>query len=86
MTTFFTNRDAGDAFDAAQGLYWYCADYHNGQWSEEYRVLSTLGYKPSMSEHGPDPDSYADEVYRALVSGDTTVSETETFVHQRESL
>lgn len=29
-------------FDFVAGLYVYLMDYHNGQWSREYRILSQL--------------------------------------------
>jgi hypothetical protein len=67
-------------FDAAQGLYWYCSDYHSGQWSEEYSILSTLGYKPASSECGPDPDSTAADIYAALESEEVSVSDVRQFV------
>lgn len=49
------------------GSYWFLADYHGGQDSLEYRVLSALGniYKPGMSD-GPEPDSSEELVYNTL--------------------
>ena len=43
-----------EMMDMARGLYWYCADHHSGQASEEYRILSRLSeiYKPSPIESG----------------------------------
>ena len=52
-------------FDAAQGLFWYLADYHPGQRSEEYEILSVLQYRPAMSERGPDTEE-AKIVYEYL--------------------
>ena len=55
---------AEDRFSIAQGLYWYCADYHAGQNSPEYAVLSTLGYRPGACERGPDPDDSTAQAVR----------------------
>lgn len=41
------------AFDIAEGLYWHCADYHEGQWSDRYRILCELDYSPGMGESSP---------------------------------
>lgn len=43
-----------DKFSIAQALYWYCADYHGGQWSKEYAVMCQLGYHPGRTECGVD--------------------------------
>lgn len=38
-------------FDAADGLYWFCSDYHGGQNSVLYSILSArLQYKPGPNE------------------------------------
>lgn len=55
-----------DAFDAAQALYWYAANYHQGQSSELYSILSRLDYKPGAWENGPEADSTAEVVYSDL--------------------
>lgn len=57
-----------DAFTAVQALYWYCADFHQGQWSPLYKLQCELGYVPGPFERGPDAD--ATEVYAQLASGD----------------
>lgn len=57
-----------DVFSVAQGLYWYCADYHGGQNSEEYSIMSQLEYRPAPSERGPS-DSIAQAVYDDLGQG-----------------
>ena len=39
-------------FDLYGALYVFCRDYHSGQWSRGYRILSRLsrmGYKPGLS-------------------------------------
>jgi len=54
-------------FDAAQGLYWYCVDYHSGLSCELYSIQCTLGYKPSATERSPDTEK-SKEVYESLES------------------
>ena len=53
------------------GVYWWCADCHNGQFSEEYAMLSLLStlYKPGALESGPTTDR-AREVYESLGAND----------------
>lgn len=29
--------------ETLRGIYWYCADYHDGQWSREYRIMCRIG-------------------------------------------
>ena len=53
-------------FDAAQALYWFAANYHEGQWSDLYRVLSLSPYRPGMAECAPEPDTIAEDLYVAL--------------------
>lgn len=52
-------------FDVEEALYWHCADYHEGQWSERYSILSTSPFKPSPLSHGPDSE-VAQLIYNAL--------------------
>ena len=49
------------------GAYWYCADYHGGQWSDEYRVNCQIGqfFSPNMSCFEEDTTEHV--VYAALV-------------------
>lgn len=44
--------EAGELFSLACALYWHCTEWHGGQWSMRYRVLSSLGYAPGASMHG----------------------------------
>ena len=60
---------AADRFAVACALYWYCADYHGGQWSEEYRILSGLEYRPGAIERGPEVDSVDAMIYADLAAG-----------------
>ena len=61
-----------DLFDLAEGLYWYCSEYHTGQWSDEYSVLSTLDYSPSPLAHGVEEGTTAHEVYSQLIEANQT--------------
>jgi hypothetical protein len=62
-----------DTFDLVAGCYWYCADYHGGQGTAEYRFLSTCGYLPGYCERCADGGAV--EVYGALERGDVTLAE-----------
>lgn len=42
--------EKGTLADLASGLYWYCSDYHGGQNSVEYSIMSAqLEYAPGIS-------------------------------------
>lgn len=82
-TILDTLNPSEDYFGAAQGLYWHCADYHEGQSSERYSIMSAqLGYRPALSESGPEPGSVAEYIYDALASGDVEPSDVLAFVEQ----
>jgi hypothetical protein len=51
--------------NALIGLYWYCVNYHGGQDSTEYSILSQLGdsYQPAGHANGPEPDSAEELAY-----------------------
>lgn len=57
-----------DRFDIVQAHYWFCADYHDGQWSDLYARLCHISnyYKPGMMETGPSTDN-AREIYQNLI-------------------
>ena len=55
-------------FEAAQALYWYCANYHSGQSCPLYSIISKLQYTPSPSEVGVSHDD-ASLFYAELESG-----------------
>lgn len=61
--------DLHSCFEAAQGLYWHCVDYHEGGGSERYRISCELRYKPGALECGPETDSSAEMIYADLASG-----------------
>lgn len=41
------NGDDSDIFSQEAAIYWFCSDYHSGQTSNLYSVLSTSKFKPS---------------------------------------
>lgn len=43
-----------DEFSREEALYWWCADHHEGQWSESYSVLSTSPFRPGPLSNGPE--------------------------------
>jgi hypothetical protein len=77
-----TDLQKEDFFEVAQGLYWYCADYHGGMGSTEYRVMCQLQYQPAPSENGPDGYETAQEVYAALERHELDVESVLAWVEQ----
>ena len=55
-------------FEAAQALYWYCANYHSGQSCPLYSIISKLQYIPSPSEVGVSHDDASGLFYAELKS------------------
>ena len=53
-----------DLFD---GAYWFCADHHDGQWSDGYAALCRIGevFTPGAVSNGPESNE-AREVYSSL--------------------
>ena len=49
------------------GAYWHFSQWHEGQWSDSYRALCSLGtvFSPGMGS-GPEPDSSEFDVFREL--------------------
>lgn len=49
------------------GAYWALAEYHGGQWSDEYAAMCSLGtiFSPGMAS-GPEPDSGEQYAYDAV--------------------
>jgi len=75
-----------DVFSVAQALYWYCADYHGGQWSPEYAVLSKLAYHPGRMEHCVcRDDSTASSLYDDLANGLFDVEDVLTWIEEHSS-
>ena len=38
------------SFDKLAGIYVYCMDYHNGQWSRLYRLMSRIGLRLKLTD------------------------------------
>ena len=55
-----------DEIDIEQAIYWFASNWHGGQWSNLYSVLSTSQYHPGATERGCDPDGTAADLYREL--------------------
>lgn len=58
-------------FDICRAYYWFAANYHTGQWSEEYTIfgrLDKLRYKPSPLDHGPQRNNLEDENCRSILA------------------
>jgi hypothetical protein len=57
-----------DRYDIIEAHYWFCANYHGGQWSELYARLSRLSriFTPSPLSRGPESEN-ARDIYIKLV-------------------
>lgn len=42
----FLKEQGLDSDDSEIAVYWFCHDYHGGQWSETYKALCLSQYKP----------------------------------------
>lgn len=57
-----------DRFDIEEAIYWLAHDWHSGQWSNLYSILSTSPFKPSpLSYNGPEEGTIAEYVLRDLL-------------------
>lgn len=62
-------------FSFNQAMYWFALEWHGGQYSKLYSILSTLDYRPSRLAHKPKDDFFgggygpnlASELYAKLV-------------------
>lgn len=58
-----------DEFAAEIALYWYGYGYHEGQFSDGYKILSTSKFKPSRLSNGiEDEDDIAQMYYNDIIS------------------
>jgi len=60
--------DEPDAFDIEEAIYWFAANYHGGQWSNLYSVLSTSEFSPGRMSDGPESGSMSEMIYESLES------------------
>ncbi len=65
---------AENYFEAAQGLHWYCVEFHSGMSSELYAIQCELGYTPSCAEDGVTEDNASAFFYEALEIGSIEAS------------
>lgn len=64
----FGNEENSD-FDREAAIYWFASDYHGGQASELYEVLSTSEFSPGLTHNSVrDEGELAEEMYNALES------------------
>ena len=65
-----SGSDEGWQDEAEVAIYWFANDYHGGQWSNLYSVLSTSPFRPVRSSGGieSEGDGMAKMFYDALVS------------------
>jgi len=55
-------------FDSEAAIYWFSSDYHKGQSSDLYSILSTSQYNPSrMSQNINSEPETTQMLYQALV-------------------
>ena len=71
LYTFIYECDEGDIEEA---LYWFSHDWHSGQFSNLYAVLSTSPFSPSRLAEGPSEDGFAMELYEELEAAFVTHS------------
>ena len=55
-----------EQFDIEEAIYWIASDYHNGQWSNLYSLLSNSAYHPGPFSSGCEEDSVAAMLYEAM--------------------
>lgn len=69
MVDFLKKEFGGEAddFDVEAAIWWFANDYHGGQWSDLYSILSTSEFKPGRSHHSvKDEGDMAEMMYEAL--------------------
>ena len=59
-------RDEVDAFDIEEAIYAFASDWHGGQASNLYSVLSTSPFRPGAMWSGCDAESAAQYIYDHL--------------------
>jgi hypothetical protein len=56
-------------YDIIEAHYWFCADYHEGQWSEKYQRLCRISryFSPGACSNGPSNEN-SQAIYDDLVA------------------
>ena len=75
--------DDCNAFDVAQGIYWFCTNHHDGPWSETSYVLRTLDYDPAKDECGPFGRGAS--VYKEMVEYQFTLAQALSLLTERRN-
>lgn len=57
-------------FGCEEAIYWFASEWHGGQGSNLYAVLSTSPYRPGANERGPSNDEFYDVLVDHFVVGD----------------
>jgi hypothetical protein len=60
-----------DRFDICEAYYCFAMNYHNGQWSDEYKIfgrLDRMGFKISPLRTAENLSENGREIYENLVS------------------
>lgn len=55
-----------DSFDVLEGICWFCINYHEGQSSYRYQLLSNLDFNPGPISTGPS-NEMSQHIYDHLV-------------------
>ena len=64
----YCDGPVNDDIDAWRAIYWYCANWHGGQSSNLYSVLSTAPYNPGRLENGVESGDMSGIIYDSLES------------------
>lgn len=56
-------EDDSNVFSLLAAAYWFYSDHHRGQWSDEYRIMSMIDYRPGLAESGPEEGSVDAMIY-----------------------
>ena len=55
-----------DDFDKEEAMYWFAYNWHSGQSSNLYSVLSSSKFKPGSCSNGPQSDGMGKYLYDEL--------------------
>ena len=67
-----------DRFDICEAWYLYAVDYHNGQWSKEYKIFGRLNKMQFRPAPGLTIDKLTENgraIYDRLVNGDSRIND-----------
>ena len=90
MINFLKGQFGSEAeeFDMEEAIYWFAANYHEGQWSDLYSILSTSDFRPGRLSNGPE-QGMCEMMYDALVEkygqGEEPIDESMNETHTHRS-